>query len=84
MLSLPETKALRLEELDQVFSVPTRKRSSYQLKKIGRGFKRHISRQKVEPWNRSGLKKNDWTGREHSLEMDEVIGGVWRLTKDSK
>ncbi|KAK3176159.1 hypothetical protein OEA41_007482 [Lepraria neglecta] len=49
LLFLPETKALTLEELDQVFSVPTWKHSSYQLKKVGWVFRRYVLRQKLEP-----------------------------------
>lgn len=48
-LFLPETKALTLEELDQVFSVPTWKHSSYQMKKMVWCIKRYILRQKLEP-----------------------------------
>ena len=49
LLFLPETKALTLEELDQVFSVPTWKHSSYQLKKVGWSVRRYILRQDIEP-----------------------------------
>ncbi len=49
LLFLPETKALTLEELDQVFSVPTWKHSSYQLKKVVWAVRRYIFRQNVEP-----------------------------------
>ncbi len=47
LLFVPETKALSLEELDQVFSVPTRTHASYQLKAAGRFFKKHLLRQRV-------------------------------------
>ena len=49
LLFLPETKALTLEELDQVFNVPTWKHSSYQLKKALWAFKRYILRKKIDP-----------------------------------
>lgn len=49
LLFVPETKALTLEELDQVFSVPTWKHSKYQLQNAERGFRRHVLRQKLEP-----------------------------------
>lgn len=49
LLFLPETKALTLEELDQVFNVPTWKHSSYQLKKAGWAFKRYVLRKNIEP-----------------------------------
>ncbi|KAF8606306.1 hypothetical protein BDV93DRAFT_489755 [Ceratobasidium sp. AG-I] len=48
LLFVPETKALSLEELDQVFSVPTRTHAAYQLREIPIWFKRHILRQDVE------------------------------------
>ena len=49
MLFLPETKALSLEELDQVFSVPTHVHASYQLKAVPRNIKKYIFRMKVDP-----------------------------------
>ena len=50
LLFLPETKALTLEELDQVFSVPTWKHSRYQLQKVGWCVKRYIlMRKDIEP-----------------------------------
>lgn len=48
-LTLPETKALTLEELDYVFSVPTAKHASYQIKNFDYHFRRYILRQRVEP-----------------------------------
>ncbi|KAL9131954.1 MAG: hypothetical protein Q9217_000234 [Psora testacea] len=41
--------ALTLEELDQVFSVPTWKHNRYQLKKAVWAFKRYVLRRKIEP-----------------------------------
>ena len=46
---VPETKALTLEELDQVFSVPTHKHATYQLGQANRWFRKYILRQKVGP-----------------------------------
>ncbi|KZS98381.1 proton myo-inositol cotransporter [Sistotremastrum niveocremeum HHB9708] len=43
---VPETKALSLEELDQVFSVPTRQHAAYQLREVPIFFKRHVLRMK--------------------------------------
>ncbi|WFD38151.1 uncharacterized protein MJAP1_001099 [Malassezia japonica] len=43
---LPETKALTLEELDIVFSVPTKKHASYQFRQIPYYIKRNILFQK--------------------------------------
>ena len=45
---MPETKELSLEELDQVFSVPTHVHAAYQVKALPRNIKKHIFRMKVE------------------------------------
>ncbi|KAF9467283.1 hypothetical protein BDZ94DRAFT_1156013 [Collybia nuda] len=47
LLFVPETKALSLEELDQVFSVSSRLHASYQLRALPHNIKRHIFRMKV-------------------------------------
>ncbi|TFK86318.1 general substrate transporter [Polyporus arcularius HHB13444] len=47
LLFVPETKALSLEELDQVFSVSTRNHATYQLKAAGHNFRRYVLRQKL-------------------------------------
>ncbi|KAI0768833.1 hypothetical protein BD413DRAFT_96037 [Trametes elegans] len=49
LLFLPETKALSLEELDQVFSVPTHVHAAYQIKALPHNIKKHIFRMKVDP-----------------------------------
>ncbi|KAI0070188.1 hypothetical protein K474DRAFT_895367 [Panus rudis PR-1116 ss-1] len=49
LLFLPETKELSLEELDQVFSVPTHVHAGYQLKALPRNIKKYIFRMKVKP-----------------------------------
>ncbi|KAH9940403.1 MFS sugar transporter [Epithele typhae] len=49
LLFLPETKALSLEELDQVFSVSTRTHAAYQLKALPHHIKKHVFRMKVKP-----------------------------------
>lgn len=49
LLFVPETKALTLEELDQVFSVPTWKHASYQLRNTSWHIRTWIFRQKLEP-----------------------------------
>lgn len=46
---VPETKALTLEELDQVFSMSTRKHMSYQIKNAIWHFRVWVLRQKLEP-----------------------------------
>ncbi|KAH9934461.1 uncharacterized protein BXZ73DRAFT_45706 [Epithele typhae] len=47
LLFVPETKALSLEELDQVFSVPTHTHAAYQVRALGHNLRRHVLRQKV-------------------------------------
>ncbi|KAK4942861.1 hypothetical protein LTR10_017437 [Elasticomyces elasticus] len=49
LLFVPETKALTLEELDQVFGVSTRKHMSYQMKNAVWHFRVWVLRQKLEP-----------------------------------
>lgn len=49
LLFVPETKALTLEELDQVFSVSTRKHASYQVKNAVWHFRVWVLRQNLEP-----------------------------------
>ncbi|KKK14462.1 hypothetical protein AOCH_003670 [Aspergillus ochraceoroseus] len=49
LLLVPETKELTLEELDQVFSVPTRKHAAYQLHNAIWHFRVWVLRQKLEP-----------------------------------
>ncbi|KAK7707714.1 hypothetical protein SLS57_009229 [Botryosphaeria dothidea] len=50
LLFMPETKALTLEELDQVFSVPTWKHSRYQIKNAIWHFKRYaLFQRRLEP-----------------------------------
>ncbi|KAI0035865.1 hypothetical protein K488DRAFT_42360 [Vararia minispora EC-137] len=49
LLFVPETKALTLEELDQVFSVPTGTHATYQLKALPHNIKKYIFRMKVGP-----------------------------------
>ena len=47
-LFVPETKALTLEELDQVFSVPTRTHAAYQLKAAFHYFQRYVLGRRVD------------------------------------
>ncbi|KAJ6044239.1 uncharacterized protein N7446_002436 [Penicillium canescens] len=49
LLFVPETKALTLEELDQVFSVSTRKHASYQMKNAWWHFRVWVLRQNPPP-----------------------------------
>jgi len=47
LLFVPETKALSLEELDQVFSVPSRRHAAYQLKALPHNIKKYFLRMDV-------------------------------------
>jgi len=49
LLLVPETRLLSLEELDQVFSVSTRKHASYQVRNMIWHFRVWVLRQKLEP-----------------------------------
>jgi len=49
LLFVPETKALSLEELDQVFSVPTHTHAAYQIKALPHNIKKYILRMQVDP-----------------------------------
>jgi sugar porter (SP) family MFS transporter len=49
LLFMPETKGKTLEELDQVFSVPTHLHAAYGLRQIPYFFRRYILRQKIKP-----------------------------------
>lgn len=46
---VPETKGKTLEELDQVFSVPSRKHAAYGLRQLSYFVRRYILRKNVEP-----------------------------------
>ncbi|KAK0438695.1 uncharacterized protein EV420DRAFT_1623247 [Desarmillaria tabescens] len=48
LLFLPETKALSLEELDQVFSVPTHVHAAYQIKALPHNIKKYIFKMNLE------------------------------------
>lgn len=49
LLFMPETKGKTLEELDQVFSVPTRLHAQYGLRQIGVFVQRYLLRRDVRP-----------------------------------
>ncbi|KAJ4297671.1 hypothetical protein N0V90_005565 [Kalmusia sp. IMI 367209] len=49
LLFMPETKGKTLEELDQIFSVPTRVHAAYGLRQIPYFFNRYLLRRKVQP-----------------------------------
>lgn len=49
LLFMPETKNKTLEELDQVFSVPTHVHAAYGLRQVPYFFRRYLLRQSVKP-----------------------------------
>ena len=49
LLLVPEMKALTLEELDHVFSVPTHKHAAYQLRQAKRWLYKYILRRDIGP-----------------------------------
>lgn len=49
LMFVPETKGKTLEELDQVFGVPTREHAAYGLRQIPYFINRYIMRRDVEP-----------------------------------
>lgn len=49
LMFMPETKGKTLEELDQVFSVPTKFHAKYGLRQIPYFFKRYVLRKPVQP-----------------------------------
>lgn len=63
LLFMPETKELTLEELDQVFSVPTWKHSSYQIKNAAWHIRKYALFQRhqepLEPFYRGAEKLNE-------------------------
>ena len=49
LLLMPKIKGKTLEELDQVFSVPTRIHASYGMRQVPYFFRRYLPRQHAEP-----------------------------------
>ena len=49
LLFMPETKGKTLEELDQVFSVPTHVHAAYGLRQIPYFIRRYLFRRHIEP-----------------------------------
>lgn len=70
LLFLPETKGKTLEELDQVFSVPTHIHAAYGLRQVPYFFKRYLLRQHIEPerlYEREDVVDED-AGYDHDAE----------------
>ena len=72
LLFLPETKGKTLEELDQVFSVPTHVHAAYGLRQVPYFFKRFILRQHVEPERL--YEREDTTDNDISYDQDTEKG----------
>jgi hypothetical protein len=72
-----ETKQLTLEEIDQVFSVPTKQFLAYETKVwLPYFFKRHLLRRKIEKPPPIIAKEDDSVGRGESTAVDDhVISG---------
>ncbi|KAM0806319.1 putative MFS sugar transporter [Usnea florida] len=68
LLFLPETKAKTLEELDQVFSVPTHIHAAYGLRQVPYFFKRYLLWQHAEP---ERLYEHDDTAEDKDLGYDD-------------
>ena len=66
---MPETKGKTLEELDQVFSVPTHIHAAYGFRQIPYFFKRYLLRQHAEP---ERLYDNDDTAEDKDLGYDNL------------
>ncbi len=67
---MPETKGKTLEELDQVFGVPSRIHAAYGLRQIPYFFRRYILWQHIEPerlYKREDIEGNDTS---YSLEQE--------------
>lgn len=70
LLFLPETKNKTLEELDQVFSVPTHVHAAYGLRQIPYFIKRYLLRQHVEP---ERLYEVDDSGEDKDAGFDNEV-----------
>lgn len=68
LLFMPETKGKTLEELDQVFSVPTHIHAAYGLRQIPYFFRRYLLRQHAEP---ERLYDNEDSAEDKDLGYDD-------------
>ena len=74
---LPETKGLTLEELDEVFSVSTRKHAIYQTKSILISFQRVVLRRHIDPLpplyehqKRLAVTNPDWNNKTETAHIE--------------
>ncbi|EIN11957.1 hypothetical protein PUNSTDRAFT_142156 [Punctularia strigosozonata HHB-11173 SS5] len=71
LMFVPETKSLTLEELDAVFSVPSRTHAAYGLRQIPYVIERYILRRDVHPEDIYGFDIKAATQRRHSESEKE-------------
>jgi sugar porter (SP) family MFS transporter len=74
---LPETKGLTLEELDEVFSVSTRKHAIHQTKSILNSFQRVVLRRHIDPLpplyehqKRMAVTNPDWNNKTETAHIE--------------
>ena len=74
---LPETKGLTLEELDEVFSVSTRKHAKWQTKNFLNGFQRVVLRRHIDPLpplyehqKRLAVTNPDWNNKTEATHVE--------------
>ena len=72
LLFLPETKNKTLEELDQVFSVPTHVHAAYGIRQIPYFFRRYLLRQNVKP--EQLYQREDTTDADTGYDQDTEKG----------
>jgi hypothetical protein len=66
---IPETKALTLEELDQVFSVSTRKHAAHQWRQVPIWIQRNVFRNRSKPFDAL------YPWETYGCDGDEVVKG---------
>ncbi|KAF2639139.1 hypothetical protein P280DRAFT_491058 [Massarina eburnea CBS 473.64] len=69
LLFMPETKGKTLEELDQVFSIPTYVHAAYGFRQIPYFFRRYVFRRKVEPENLFDRDQDDGQGLDQGMQV---------------
>ncbi|KRZ98285.1 uncharacterized protein AC631_05955 [Debaryomyces fabryi] len=74
---LPETKGLTLEELDEVFSVSTRKHAAWQTKNFLNGIQRVVLRRHIDPLpplyehqKRLAVTNPDWNNKTETAHIE--------------
>lgn len=76
---LPETKQLTLEELDEVFDVPLRKRISYQFLELWPNFQEYVLRRKnvirqppLDRHHRLAVKNAEWNDKAEVEQVENI------------